>query len=363
MEDTKHCTPCKTKDKETKPEFYCTDCEAYYCEDCFELHLRVPYLAKHIVLKHDDIDIWSRDQYKCTSHGKNLEFFCKEHTMLCCHVCISLKHRSCTDMEYILESAMQNNLEDDVKDMMRQIEEQLRIIESCADKVREKTESNQTSRSGYIKELESFRSRINEMFDSLIEKSFEEVKEKFDQNDYYSDNVRQTLTRFEGKLKEFEQLLKSTAVGKEPLVYISLKRAEILVAEFSRELSKLDFSSDKEKYKPVIDDTIEGYVKNIKQIAVIEDERMIQERVASESLSEKDDTCSSEEEVQPSFSNSRRVTEVQPSFSSSRFLSVSFKTYLLKDAFQKLQLRYQLLRKPLFELYFQDQGNKQARRQ
>ena len=92
-EDINYCTPCKTKDKKTKCEYYCTDCEAYYCEECFELHPRVPYLAKHTVLKHGDIDVWSTAQYKCTTHGKNFEFFCKEHNALCCHVCISLKHR------------------------------------------------------------------------------------------------------------------------------------------------------------------------------------------------------------------------------------------------------------------------------
>ncbi|XP_060577221.1 E3 ubiquitin/ISG15 ligase TRIM25-like, partial [Ruditapes philippinarum] len=286
MDDTKHCTPCKTRDKKTKAEYYCTDCEAYYCEECFELHPRVPYLAKHIVLKHDDIDVWSRDQYKCSTHGKNLEFFCKEHKMLCCHVCISLKHRACTNMDYILEEAMKICLEDDKEKMMKQIEEQLQIIESSFGKIKRKAETNQTSKTEYIEDLESFRSRVNAMFDSLVEKAFGEMNEQYDKNTKYSENVREKLVRFEGKLKNLKQQIKSSTVGKEALVYISLQRGEELIEEFSKELSKIDFSVKKEKYKPVIDEKIEGYVKGLAQIAVLEDDKMREECVASDIYTE-----------------------------------------------------------------------------
>ncbi|XP_060556922.1 E3 ubiquitin/ISG15 ligase TRIM25-like, partial [Ruditapes philippinarum] len=282
MEVTKHCTPCKTKDKESKAEYYCTDCEAYYCEECFELHPRVPYLAKHIVLKHDDIDVWSRDQYKCSTHGKTLEFFCRDHKMLCCHVCISLKHRSCTNMDYIQEEAMKKCLEDNKGKMMKQIEEQIQIIESSFDKVKRKVETNQTSKMEYIEKLQAFRSRINAMFDSLEEKAFGEMGEKFDQNTNYSENVSEKLVRFGGKLKDLKQQIKSSTVGKEALVYISLQRGEELIEDISRELSKIDFSIEKEKYKPVIDETIEGYVKGLAQIAVLEDDKMREECVASD---------------------------------------------------------------------------------
>ncbi|XP_060554751.1 E3 ubiquitin/ISG15 ligase TRIM25-like [Ruditapes philippinarum] len=288
LEDTKHCTPCKTKDRKTKPEHYCTECEAYYCEECFELHTRVPYLAKHIVLKHGDIDVWSRDQYMCSTHGKNLEFFCKEHKMLCCHVCISLKHRSCTDMEYISESAMQSNLKDHIKKMNEKIVDQLQMIESHTGGIRKKAVTNQLSKTEYIKELESFRSRIKAMFDSLLEKAFEEMNERFDKNTKYADNSNRKLGRSKSRLNDLQQQLKSTTVGKEVLVYISLKRGENLIEEISKELSNIDLSADNDFYKPVIDEKIEKYVKELQKIAFLEDEKMRQECVASEDCRKED---------------------------------------------------------------------------
>ncbi|XP_060552139.1 E3 ubiquitin/ISG15 ligase TRIM25-like [Ruditapes philippinarum] len=286
MEDTKHCTPCKTKDKNTKAEYYCTDCEAYYCEECFELHPPVPYLAKDIVLKHEDIAVWSRDQYKCSTHGKNIEFFCRDHKMLCCHVCISLKHRSCTNMDYIQEEAMKQCLDDDKANMMKQTEEQLRIIELNYDKVKQKAETNQASRTEYIVELESFRSRIKEMFDSHMDKAVEVTNEKFDQNTKNSENIYEKLVCFKNRLKNLKQQLKSSTIGKEALVSISLQRGEELIEEISNELSSIDFSIEQEKYKPVIDGTIEEYLEGLDQIAIPQDEKMMKECIASEIYTE-----------------------------------------------------------------------------
>lgn len=92
IEDKKYCTPCK-KTGQVTAQYYCTDCEAYYCESCFEFHTRIPMLAKHIVLKGKDIDVWADLPYKCHTHDKTYEFFCGKHETLCCHICVSLQHR------------------------------------------------------------------------------------------------------------------------------------------------------------------------------------------------------------------------------------------------------------------------------
>ncbi|XP_053389343.1 uncharacterized protein LOC128552339 [Mercenaria mercenaria] len=281
VEDSKHCTPCKTKDKKIESQYYCTDCEAYYCEDCFELHPRVPYLAKHIVLKHDDIAVWSNLQYKCTTHDKNLEFFCGEHKLLCCHVCVSLKHRACANMEYVLESAKNICLNDEIKTMIQHTQEKLDKIESYADKIRHKTEVNENSKEEYIKELEGYRSRLNKMFDVLMKNALDEMNERVDRNSKYSEEMTKELKNFGKELQDLKHQLTTSTAGKEVLIYISLKRGESLVEEITKTLSEINITTDKDNFKPVFDNKVEEYVRNVKQIAYLEDEQMRQEAVSS----------------------------------------------------------------------------------
>jgi hypothetical protein len=185
-------------------------------------------------------------------------------------------------MDYIQVEAMNKSLEDDKERMMKQTEEQLQKIELNYDKINQKEETNQTSKTEYIKELELFRSRISAMFDSLMEKSFGEMNEKFDQNTKYTESMRGKLVRFEGRLKNLKQQLNSATTGKEALIYISLQRGKELMEDITKELSTIDFSIKKENFKPVIDDAIEEYVKGLEQIAVVEDEQMRQECISSE---------------------------------------------------------------------------------
>ncbi|XP_053388570.1 E3 ubiquitin-protein ligase TRIM9-like [Mercenaria mercenaria] len=282
VEDSKHCTPCKTKDKKIESKYYCTDCEAYYCEECFELHPRVPYLAKHIVLKHDDIAVWSNLQYKCTTHDKNLEFFCGMHKVLCCHVCVSLEHRSCADMEYILESAKNICKSDEIKTMIQGTQEKLDKIESYANKIKQKTEVNEQSKEEYIKELEEYRTKLNKMFDDLMKNALVEMNERVDRNAKYSEEMTQELKNFEQELQELKHQLTTATAGKEVLIYISLKRGENIIEEITRKLSEIDITTDKDNFKPVLDNTIQEYIGNIKQIVYLEDEQMRKEAVSRE---------------------------------------------------------------------------------
>ncbi|XP_053399906.1 uncharacterized protein LOC123559132 isoform X2 [Mercenaria mercenaria] len=100
----KLCTPCN--DKRVPADRFCIECGAFLCMHCSQnFHAAIPALAKHVILKDDEIDVWGQLQYKCETHDQMFTFFCKGHDVLCCAVCIQLKHSLCRQKEYIQTAA------------------------------------------------------------------------------------------------------------------------------------------------------------------------------------------------------------------------------------------------------------------
>ncbi|XP_045181778.2 uncharacterized protein LOC123540623 isoform X2 [Mercenaria mercenaria] len=277
VEDSKHCTPCKKAEKKVASFYYCTDCEAYYCEPCFEFHTRIPLLEKHIVLKGTDIDVWASLPYKCKAHDKNYEFFCGEHESLCCHICVSLQHRSCTDMEYIPEKAKNICTKSEFREMKQNTEQEMKEIKQFKSRFQNKTEMSRQSKETFIKSLKEQRALINGLFDSLEKITLDYMDKKLKNNNIYINQANTEITIHEHELSRLKQQLDSASSEKEVLVFICLKRGENLLADMKQKLSKLDASTCKDDFQLVIHPEIERFVQNLPDLGCLQDEQTRQD--------------------------------------------------------------------------------------
>ncbi|KAH3798011.1 hypothetical protein DPMN_151601, partial [Dreissena polymorpha] len=91
------CNACEDKNKVTSADFYCKQCDRFYCGNCIDPHGEV--LAKHTTFGKKDIDKWPVSKkvvdflLSCDEHKDNkVDKFCTIHRQLCCPQCVSDYH-------------------------------------------------------------------------------------------------------------------------------------------------------------------------------------------------------------------------------------------------------------------------------
>ena len=80
---------CSLKEHgETKAKCFCQECRTYMCNECESIHLRL--CPNHHTYKSDkDIKEIFTGFCKEERHNDELEYFCKNHNILCCSACIA----------------------------------------------------------------------------------------------------------------------------------------------------------------------------------------------------------------------------------------------------------------------------------
>ena len=74
-----------SKHKEVNAVSYCPECKKYLCNKCQNLHIEL--LEDHKIINLDEKKEIFIDKCKEENHPNKLEFYCKEHNVLCCIAC------------------------------------------------------------------------------------------------------------------------------------------------------------------------------------------------------------------------------------------------------------------------------------
>ncbi|KAH3721207.1 uncharacterized protein LOC127855262 [Dreissena polymorpha] len=103
------CNACEDQNYvETSADFYCKQCERFYCGNCIHLHGKL--FAKHKYIGRVDIDKWPVSKkvvdflQTCDVHKDHkIDQFCNLHKQLCCPQCVSDQHSQCREVTQISE--------------------------------------------------------------------------------------------------------------------------------------------------------------------------------------------------------------------------------------------------------------------
>ncbi|KAH3797965.1 hypothetical protein DPMN_151555 [Dreissena polymorpha] len=103
------CNACEdSNNAETSADFYCKQCERFYCGNCIDPHGKA--FAKHTAFGRLDIDKWPVSKkvvdflLTCYEHKDNkVDKFCTTHRQLCCPQCVSNYHSQCSKVTQISE--------------------------------------------------------------------------------------------------------------------------------------------------------------------------------------------------------------------------------------------------------------------
>ena len=121
-----------SKHKENDAVSFCPDCKKYLCNKCQNFHSEI--LENHKVINLNQKDEIFVDKCKEENHNDKLEFYCKDHNILCCVACISkIKEKG-----YGQHSDCNFKHIDDVKDEKRnKLKENINNLEELNNKIDE----------------------------------------------------------------------------------------------------------------------------------------------------------------------------------------------------------------------------------
>ena len=208
MEDQKKKCSLK-KHADVDAIIFCQDCRTYFCNKCLNHHSEIFENHKVINLKEEKEIFINACQNE--NHFDKLEFFCKEHNILCCSSCVSK----------IKEGGYGQHFDCDVCH-----------ITKIKDEKRNKLKENLNLLEGLSNQIEKSINEIKIIFEE-INKSKEELKLK----------IQTIFTKIRNALNEKEDKLLLDIDNKYDEIYFK----EDLIKESERLPNKIKKSIDKGK--------------------------------------------------------------------------------------------------------------------
>ena len=99
-----HCDPCLLLTRCTRADYYCVDCDEFFCDNCCSVHEMSKLSRNHKLLTGDEIPTQKlivAEENICSKHkGKMLEYYCPVHMNFFCALYVTREHKNCS-IEYI----------------------------------------------------------------------------------------------------------------------------------------------------------------------------------------------------------------------------------------------------------------------
>ncbi|XP_060566560.1 uncharacterized protein LOC132725439 isoform X2 [Ruditapes philippinarum] len=244
------CIPCDRDGARVPAKCYCSTCKEHLCDTCYKHHKKQTPSRHHILIDQDSmpttpsVPIVKGEFDSCDDHeDEQLKFYCKEHDIVACSVCVTLNHRLC-NVEYIpklskhiLDSKELNEtmsemkaLEDSYKSQIKRVKDEMKAISQ--------------NHNGVIKAIHHFRKEINTRLDEMEKYVVEEadnilLKQQTNLNDL-STGVQEITDKLTEKRKRIDNLIQRNCLDK---LFVEMKETKKRVEEMrmkQKQYSRVD---------------------------------------------------------------------------------------------------------------------------
>ncbi|XP_052279975.1 uncharacterized protein LOC127877779 isoform X2 [Dreissena polymorpha] len=175
------CFPCLEHKIDQWADFYCENCQKFYCAKCINLHS--PLFGTHVTYGRGDTSKWPVAKevedflQKCDLHDdKHLEMFCEDHSQLCCTNCAFLNHRQCAKVTLISESV--KGTPPNLQQLSRKIQSILEEIKKLQNYWDTNMQSLQASYDKQLYAIHDTRKKINSILDNIEKNTMKELDDK-----------------------------------------------------------------------------------------------------------------------------------------------------------------------------------------
>ena len=177
---------------------YCCICKVFMCNKCQNFHSNL--LNNHKVF---NIDYFLKEAFtgfcKEENHSNELEYFCKNHNVLCCAVCIAKvktkyngKHTDCSVYK----------IDDIIEEKKNKLDENIKSLQELSDKLENSINDLKNLFEKIIKDKEELKIKIQKIFTKLRN----ELNNREEVLLINVDNIYEETFFEEGVLKEYEKL-------------------------------------------------------------------------------------------------------------------------------------------------------------
>ncbi|KAH3807835.1 hypothetical protein DPMN_136183 [Dreissena polymorpha] len=200
---TQFCETCMKDNVSNIAMFFCNECNQFLCDACKNPHTVYKHGKHDIVNIQDSKSVPVRVDMKgmdiCPEHGKEVEFFCQDHSKLCCSKCV-LIHRKCDQVDEIASASGQE------RPQLQALHQSMIKLQSEADAI---IADCKQSKTGLNESIAKISSEVDKMRDRIIQ-MFEEAKNKLitDVKQLKKTEVKRIRIKREASVKVKEEMYK-----------------------------------------------------------------------------------------------------------------------------------------------------------
>ncbi|KAL3884091.1 hypothetical protein ACJMK2_030313 [Sinanodonta woodiana] len=186
------CSSCSTENMSETAVQFCVDCKEGLCETCLKFHRKLSATKDHKTISINEISnnlenlLKLGNGFGCPKHtSKVIDFFCRNHDIICCATCLFNDHRNC---KLVLD--LQSNTENLLRDINTdEILRKLKVIENNLKQFIAQKKADIFDLSVKVSELEA---QIHQIRKNIIEKLDEMEKAvKLEGNQLYKEGMIQ----------------------------------------------------------------------------------------------------------------------------------------------------------------------------
>ena len=168
---TQSCEPCMKTNISKTATVFCKDCDEFLCDTCKNPHT-VYKPGQHNIVnvpenKSAPVILDMKGFDKCHEHAREIEFFCQDHSKLCCLSCVVI-HRKCDQLDEIAQVSRQTRPD------LQAIKQSLIKLRTEADAIIAECKQSET---GLNESIAKISAEVDTMKDRIIQ-LFEEAKQK-----------------------------------------------------------------------------------------------------------------------------------------------------------------------------------------
>ncbi|VDI66052.1 Hypothetical predicted protein [Mytilus galloprovincialis] len=182
---SRYCEPCFRGNKESITFSWCSDCEETLCSACDEAHRISKASMSHTAIAVDKMSsitpITVSSYVLCEAHPEiNMEFYCSEHSLLCCRACIPTIHRFCSivSIEDVSKTAKQSALFEKLSIDVKELFDATACLKDRRSNNLEEIIQQELTITSKIKQLKAVFDKHFEKLESKLENEIKQLKQK-----------------------------------------------------------------------------------------------------------------------------------------------------------------------------------------
>ena len=192
-----------SKHSEINAVSYCPECKNYFCNKCLNFHAEI--LEKHKVINLNQKNEIFIDKCKEENHICKLEFYCKEHNVLCCVACTSKikdegygQHFDC-NVTHIKK--IENEKRNKLKENINNLEELYNQIDKSINKLKEIYEQINKNKEELKLKIQSIFTKLRNALNEKEDKLLLDIDEYYN-NIYFKEDLIKISEKLPNKIKK-----------------------------------------------------------------------------------------------------------------------------------------------------------------